>query len=87
MSKKPSWHFKNKPQLEKLCEAEGYELFWLDEYHARVLSGVCIVDIWTPRMKYNVLNIEGVEQPPKYGQLEQQFNPKKVNKLLVEGRV
>lgn len=87
MSKRPSWHYQNKKALDRLCEEEGFEIVWLDEYHARVLSGVCIVDIWTPRMKYNVLNIDGVEQPARYGQMQYEFDKIQVKKLLEEGRL
>ena len=87
MSKKPSWHGANKQQLNQLCANEGYEIVWLDEYHARVLSGVTITDIWTPRMKFNVLNIDGVEQPAKYRQMRNQFKKDQVKKLLDSGRL
>ena len=85
--KRPSWHLQNKKALNALCKAEGYEIAWLDEYHARVLSGVCIVDIWTPRMKYNVLNIDGVEQPARYNQLAYEFDKVKVKQLLECGKL
>lgn len=87
MSRKPSWHETNKAKLISLCRLEGYEIHWLDEYHARVLSGVTITDIWTPRMKYNVLNIDGVLQPNKYRQLDMQFNVEQVKKLLDNGKI
>lgn len=87
MSRKPSWQHINKPKLEKLCREEGYEVHWFDEYHARILTGLIIVDIWTPRMKFNVLNIDGTEQPNRYKQLSQQFNENEVKKLLDSGRL
>lgn len=87
MSKKPSNHIQNKQSLEKLCEEEGYEIAWLNPYQARVISGVCIVDIWTPRMKYNVLNIDGVEQKAKYLQMRMKFDKIKVKKLLESGKL
>lgn len=82
-----TFHNQNKAMLEKLCRDEGYEIHWLDEYHARVLSGTTITDIWTPRMKFNVLNIDGVLQPNKYRQLDMRFNREQVKKLLESGKL
>lgn len=87
MSKKITFHDSNKQKLNQFCEENGYEITWLNEYGARVFSGVCIVDIWTPRMKFFVWNIDGVEQPAKYGQMSYEFDKIEVKKLLEEGRL
>lgn len=80
-------HTQNKALLNKLCKNNGYEIVWLSEYHARVLSGVVIADFWTPRMKYNVINIDGVIQPPQYSQLDLIFNKSQVVKILERGQL
>lgn len=59
----------------------------MNEYQARVITGVIIVDIWTPRMRYNVINIDGVYQNAKYRSMSQQFDNKQVSKLLREGKI
>lgn len=87
MTKKPSWHEENKQALNNLCADEDFEIVWLNEYHARVLSGITIVDIWTPRMKYNVMNIDGSERVSEYRQLPYQFDKEKVKCLLEKGSV
>lgn len=86
-SRKITYHIENKSKLISLCKELGYEIVWLNEYQARVLSGVCIVDIWTPRMRYNVLNIDGVEQPARFGRTPQQFDKAKVKQLLDCGKL
>lgn len=87
MAKKVSWHHSNKPKLEKLCQDEGYETHWFNEYHVRVITGVCIVDIWTPRMKFNVINIDGSEQKSDYRQLSQRIDIDEVRKLFWTGQL
>ena len=86
-SRKTTYHLENKTALDKLCVEEGYEVEWLNIYQARIMSGITIVDIWTPRMKYNVLNIDGVEQPARYGQMAHKFDKIEVKTLLEKGRL
>lgn len=87
MSRKISFHDQNKAALEQLCAQNGYEIAWLNSYQARVISGTTIVDIWTPRMRYNVLNIDGVYQKAKYSSMPREFDKDKVGKLLLEGKL
>lgn len=85
--RKPTWLVKNTHELHKLCEEKGYEIAQLSPYHYRVLGAVAIVDIFPSRMKYNVLSIEGVEQPMNFRSMDQQFNKEQVISLLEKGEL
>ncbi len=75
----------NYPKVIDFLKNNGYEYHeFNDGQHLKIFGDACLIDLWPSRMKYHIIQTEGVD-PNDYLSMNIYFSKKQLKKLLQTG--
>lgn len=79
----------NNVKLIGICHKHDFLFSQFNDYHFRVYAATHVIDIWTTKMSYHIVDGEYTKSKEPYykGVLDKKLNVKQVTELLMHGTI